>query len=465
MRITSTSLAQSVIRQRISYPELNVVSDTVVDDPTPGSQSEYYEGLFTQNESSPSRIVAIVSSSIDSTIHIDGGEQSVAFDGTTVTGTTGGNVTITATKGKASDRVTTYVGAGPVSSSWSQIEGFTGSALTRSQPLINKLSATNAEVDQFLVYGGINRVTFANGLPPAPPIQYTKHTSDIFTKNQNFALADVDLSFIGVGLDTGSGYYTNSPPLLITPQHVAGCRHYRAMPAGSKVKFIGSDGNIYEGTVAHEWVQDIGESNPGDYRIAVLESPMPSEVAPAIGVAQSWLNVGTIQDESPPLAFRKCFDRMLVFSIQQEKKLALHYMSGYIRDMIDVRTLQYRSSQVIAGSVFDDVLFSFLINDPVIQFTNTIENGFYVNTPKGFVGESSYSHLTTMLRSGDSGSPTCILGSDNNAYLLCSLSSTFGGSFFGQKDGDVINAIIAQCNAQAGLSLPYTYNVTTDPFA
>jgi hypothetical protein len=75
-----------------------------------------------------------------------------------------------------------------------------------------------------------------------------------------------------------------------------------------------------------------------------------------------------------------------------------------------------------------------------------------------------YDDLLIAVRVGDSGKPFFVVAA-TTPLLVSLFTYANSGPFIGANDGAIVNALIANADADAGVSTGYTVTVATDPTA
>lgn len=107
------------------------------------------------------------------------------------------------------------------------------------------------------------------------------HADNIYVRNTECWISDVDTTCIPVARGTSSGRFL---PTAISPVHVIGAAHTSGFRTGSTAKFVGNDGTVYQREAIGQTTitSFTGGSNLSrDFRVLILNEPLPEEIKPA----------------------------------------------------------------------------------------------------------------------------------------------------------------------------------------
>jgi len=255
------------------------------------------------------------------------------------------------------------------------------------------------------------------------------HTTASYPRNADCWLAGIDLSFIAVGSNSGSGWTRHGSPILIAPQIVAMCEHFTRQ-VGAEVRFADASGAV----VATKTIIGLATAHAttGDAMIGILDSPV-SGITPCKVVGE-W--------------------------IEQDPETALN---------------STRTSYIGGGGFWMDQtgnVYAYTLGKSSLSYgksaSGTYNGGTLTNVPTELSIDHSVSAYGTGLTSfakipvtGDSGSFVGVIVNGEPALFLTWHYPSSGTPFFG---GDRLTRMIESAKTNAGISGSITMpTVATDP--
>lgn len=260
------------------------------------------------------------------------------------------------------------------------------------------------------------------------------HVTATYTKNPNCWARDVDMSALSIGTSHGSDsdYTTQRPGTLITPRHVVVANHYPPFDQTYRgrqdyLRFVTPSGDL-------RTVQVIGSSPAtGDQKVLTLSNDVTGITPMKVG--GDWLT---------QIVDTQYYAGGLVISLNKQRNMWLS----------------------LFGNPTEILLNSTLITYPGVDITGQK----ILNIYNDGIGESRHptisanSDLTGLPVGGDSGSPSIVLVNGEPVVLTCWTTAYTGPcTWMGSGANELLNQMIIDSDADAGVSTGYTVTAATDP--
>lgn len=231
------------------------------------------------------------------------------------------------------------------------------------------------------------------------------HASQNYTRNSSLILNASHLDALTCESPWNSSGGTKKAGTLVTPRHVVLANHYR-YGNGTTVRFVGTDGTVFNRTVIQGKRVDNG-ANPTDVYIALLNEDLPNDITPCEIFPSNYATYLPSGNNSAAA------NSLPIIALNQENKVVLLDFN-YVYDS--------------SGS-YNRALFSVPVKTDRLAFNKTII-------------------------AGDSGSPLFAVN-DTKLLLVSTFTTPKAGPFYGDLTS-ALNSTIAEVDALAGISTGYT---------
>lgn len=268
------------------------------------------------------------------------------------------------------------------------------------------------------------------------------NTTGTFQKNLTSWAASMDLTSISVSTDTLGVWDKRSNATLITRRHVIGAKHWNVYypsyvkaagwVVGSRIRFCDSDNVIHVRTV-------MSVVYAGDIAIATLDSDLPAGVA-TMKVIGDWF----VRNRTP---INSVIDQYYIGGI------AFHMTSQFNCYFALLGSMENSQAQTTT-----EVINGSSITYDTAQFCKPTSVVSSINPIPGFLsGHMDYYRIAS---GGDSGNPLMIALS-GQPILLWTWWYEAGGPPVWTTG--LLDSLIAEADALAGVSTGYTVTVSTNP--
>lgn len=252
------------------------------------------------------------------------------------------------------------------------------------------------------------------------------HTSGVFVKNSSCWARAVDISCLSIGTGGAFGFTTQRPGTLITPRHVVVADHYKPN-MGEQLRFLTPDLILRTVTVT-------GQSGVFiDQRVLVLSADVTG-CTPA-KVSGDWMT--TREGDS-------YYSGGLALSLDKSRRISAALIGHPTELRSDQANGTYNGVSVTGQKMMS------VYHDGVA----TSYNPFF----------SDFTDISFSTVGGDSGSPCFAVVNGDLVVLTCWFTANSGPcSWMGDGSNRVLNQMILDADANAGISTGYTVTVAPDP--
>lgn len=321
-----------------------------------------------------------------------------------------------------------------------------------------KLNVTQAGGSTATTFNGYTPETVAATLADAmtgawdlggtlPFYSTINQSTGTFVKSATCWAKDYDLTGLAVSLaTTGTNWSQANSPTAVTPRHAVLARHFQTVTKGvSKARFVDSNGAVLTRTITGISDPLAGGSLDDDLVVVTLDSDLPETVTP-LAVAGDWMRQAVTSTGGNAQQPGRFYAGGYGFTINQNfQAIGVTFGSAL--------SLSY--SFVLADVTYDETPFPDIVSS--IQVNSG--NAAYYSV---FDQLDGYEDFLVDVASGDSGKPI-FADVSGDPVLVAIFTLANSGTLVGVQDGDVVNALIANADADAGVSTGYTVTVTADP--
>lgn len=256
------------------------------------------------------------------------------------------------------------------------------------------------------------------------------HASGTYTPNPNCWARDVDMSFLSVGTSHGydSNYTTQRPGCLITPRHVVVADHYQP-EKGQYMRFLTPEGVLRTVTVTGE------SAGFRDQKVLTLSADVTGCNPAKVG--GDWMTQRSGQSY---------YAGGIVICLDKHRQMGLGLLGSTTSLLSDGNTQTFPGVPISGQSGMSVKV-----------------DGNAVAAHPAIAAEPD---LTYQIVGGDSGSPCIAVVDGSPVIITCWLGVGYGPcTWVGSGSNELLNAMIAQADTDAGVSTGYTVTQATNPTA